>query len=146
MVSCSGKIESFLCWRLLSHTALHCWASTEFYFPHWLLTNTAHFSVQIVFVSVTRHLHQIKRDPFTQFFSFCRKSHNNTFTTCFSSWIHIGNNNAQTAEIFFRNNLLPVGKRELVAVFNKNLKQDHSVAHTHTDTWKSHVSMDNSAL
>lgn len=51
----------------------------------------------------------------------------------------------RTAGLFFRNNLLPVGKRELVAVFNKNLNKTIALL-THTDTWKSHVSMDNSAL
>lgn len=37
----------------------------------------------------------------------------------------------ETVDIFFRNNLLPVGKRELVAVFNKNLNKTIALL-THT--------------
>lgn len=36
-------------------------------------------------------------------------------------------------KLFFRNNLLPVGKRELVAVFNKNLNKTIALL-THTQT------------
>lgn len=45
----------------------------------------------------------------------------------------------ETARIFFKNNLLPLGKRELVAVFDKNLKQDCSISHTHEYLKKSGV-------